>query len=378
MKRISHIFFILSFALLVLWIVPWVSRIATLKSYTTPFTLYSCVYHDFTRLDRSDGKNFRFIDRNGNVYGDEAQPLFYHNILSSKGLLPDILEGRAVTQQEIEDNNFIVNASPKDVNRIPPKACLLLESVPIRLELQDPEYAFVSRKDGLYLYQMAENRLDADKTTAFNDALRKEGFLFPAGLLAGNPSHRKNYDEGWLLTDAAGKLFQMKMQDGAPVVRYFPAADGLDISHLIITEAKNRATLGYLIDKEHFLYMLRPDGEVVPTEVRYDPETEDFMVVGDLFYYTVKTMDDEGEHFYALRSDDFSLVDTLDRPFDFEQSRDFWEYILPFRLYFVSSDDGFVKPRVADWSWIGFAVDLVLAAAFIVWRRRNALFARHA
>ena len=369
MKRIGKIFIILSFAVLILWIVPWLYRIVTLKSYTTPFTLYSCVYHDFTRLDRSDGKEFRFIDRNGNVYGDEAQPLFYHNVLSSKGMLPDTLEGRAVTPAEIDANNIIVTAEMKEIKRIAPKAYLLMESVPVRLELQDPEYAFVPRKDGLYIYEMAENRLDETKSAAFNDALRAAGFSFPARLCAGNPSDRKEYDEGYLLTDADGKLFQLKMTDGAPEVRHFSAADGLDLEHLIITELKNRATLGYLVGRDQALYMLRPDGSVVPTQVRYNPFEEDFMLIGDLFYYTVRVSDDEGEHFYALRSDDFSLVDTMDRPYAFEEETNLCEYLFPCRLYFTSSDDGFFKPRFTDWSWKGLIVDLVLAAAWILWRR---------
>ena len=371
MKRLGQIFIGLSLAALILWIIPWIYRIATLKQYSTPFTLYSCVYHDFTQLDRSDGRDYHFIGRDGSVYGDEAQPLFYSSILASKGLLPDSLEGVPVNEELIKHNNLILSKDPKDFNRKTAPVYLLMESVPVRLELQDPEEAFVVRKDGLYLYEMATNTFLPEKTDAFNDALRAEGFRFPAVLVEGTPSHRKAYDEGYLLTDADGKLFQLKQVDGAPEVRHFAEADGLDLDQVLITEFTNRVTLGYLIDKSHTLHILKADGSVIPTAVRYIPSEESLLVVGDLFYYTVKTSDDDGEHFYALRSDDFSLVDTMDRPYGFEEEVNLCKYVFPCRLYFVSSDDGWVKPRLTDFSWIGLCVDLVLAGVIIGLRRRR-------
>ena len=129
----------MSLALLVLWLVPWVYRIVTLESYSTPFTLYSCVVHDFTSLDRSDARNFRFIDRKGNVYGDEVQPLFYHSILASKGAFPDSLEGIPVTEEMVEHNSVILSAEPKEFNVKKAPVYLLMESVPVRLELHDPD-----------------------------------------------------------------------------------------------------------------------------------------------------------------------------------------------------------------------------------------------
>ena len=371
MKKIGKIFIGLSLALLVLWLVPWVYRIVTLESYSTPFTLYSCVVHDFTSLDRSDARNFRFIDRKGNVYGDEVQPLFYHSILASKGAFPDSLEGIPVTEEMVEHNSVILSAEPKEFNVKKAPVYLLMESVPVRLELHDPEDAFVVRKNGLAVYRMADNTLLEEKTGRFNAALSAEGFRFPAHLVAGKPSHHKEYDEGYLLTDAEGKLFHLKQVDGEPAVRHFPAADSLDLRQILITEFTNRATLGYLVDRDNRLHMLRPDGTVIPTEVRYDPAREDLLVVGDLFYYTVKTSDADGEHFFALRSDDFSLVDRMDRPYDFEEEVNLCKYVFPCRLSFTSSDHGWVKPRFSDFSWIGLVVDLLVAVFIIAWRWRR-------
>lgn len=338
MKRYGQIFLGLSLAALLLWVLPWLYNLITLKPYSTPFTLYSCTVHDFTSLDRSEGRGFQFIDTKGNVYGDEAQPTFYASVLASRGALPDTLEGREVTLEEIEQNAVIASSDPKDLNRTLPPVYLLLESVPERLELKDPEDALVSRKGSVDIVEMASNTLREEKTRLLNEALKENGFVYPARYFAGKPSHRKAYDEGYLVTDAEDKVFQLKQINDTVHVRHFPQADGLGVHFMLITEFDNHATLGYLVSADNHLYMLRPDGEVVRTEVVFDPRKEDLLVVGDLFYYTVKTATEKGEHFWALRSSDFSLVDTLARPYPRE-----WSFP---GIRFTSSSDGWVKPRL--------------------------------
>lgn len=338
MKRYGQIFLIFSIAALLFWVLPWLYNLITLKPYSTPFTLYSCTVHDFTSLSRSEGRDMEFIDTKGNVHGDEAQPMFYASVLASRGALPDSIEGRKVTLEEIERNAVIASCDPKDLNRTLPPVYLLLESVPERLELKDPEDAMVSRKGSIDIIEMASNTLREEKTRLFNQALKAEGFEYPARFFAGKPSHRKSYDEGYLLTDARDKVFQIKQVNDTIHVRHFPQADGLGIHFMLITEFENHATLGYLVDREDRLHILRPDGEVVKTEVFYHPHEEDLLVVGDMFYYTVKTSTDKGEHFWALRSGDFSLVATMDRPYPEEKS-------FP-GLGFTSYNDAWVRPRL--------------------------------
>jgi len=338
MKLTGKIFLWTSVLLLLLWVLPWLYQLISLKGYSSPFTLYSCTVHDFTSLDRNGGRDLRFVDRQGQVHGEEAQPTFYASVLASNGTLPDTLEGRPVTLAEIERNSVIATSDPKDVNRTKAPVYLLMESVPVRLELQDPEEALVSRRDGIYIYKLADNTLQQGKTDSLNMALRSLEFAFPARLFAGNPSHRKEYDEGWLVTDARDRVFQIKQTDGVVSVKPFPSTDGIGVNFLQITEFENHATLAYLTGSDGFLQILRPDGELIRTEVPFDARKEDLLVVGDLFYYTVKVSTQAGERFYALRSDDFSLVDTMER--DYPQG-----FSLP-GIRFASPDDSWIKLRL--------------------------------
>ena len=343
MKKIARYFLILSALAVLSTLIPRLWALVTAKPERTPFTLYSCTVHDFTALDTEGGRDYRFVDRQGNVYGDEAQPLFYASVLASKGMLPDSLEGRPVSLDEIERNNVFVTSDPADVNKTLPPVYLLMESVPERLELKEPEEALVSRKDGIYVYRMEDNSLLEEKSARLREDLLAEGFRFPARLFSGNPTDRKDHDEGYLVTDAADRLYQIKQIDGALQVKHFPEADSLSLKHLIITEFENYSTLGLLVTGEGRLAFLRQDGSVVVSEVPFDPCREDFLLIGDLFYYTVKTATQKGERYYALRTGDFSLVDSMERPYP-------QHFSLP-GLGFTSHLDSWVKPR-----FVGFVV----------------------
>lgn len=337
MKKTGKIFIILSLAALAAWIIPWLYNLATVQGYRSPFTLYSSVVHDFTTIVASESKSITFEDTAGNRYDETVQPLFYSSILIAHGTMPDSLEGRPITREAIDSNSAMLSLSPDEVNRKTPPVHLLMESVPPILNLEDPEDAFISRKDGLHVYHMETNEELPEKSAAFTEALRKEGFVFPVALTAANPTDHKPYDEGYLLTDKAGHLFHLKQVDGAPFAERIAAADALDIREILITEFKDRRTLGLVMTTDGKLNFLTAEGEIIPTDVPYNPMEDDFLLIRDIFYYTLKVSDDKGDNYYALRTDDFSLVKELHRP-----RPTHWR--MP-RLAFTSSKDRYVKPR---------------------------------
>ena len=49
--------------------------------------------------------------------------------------------------------------------------------------------------------------------------LVQKGFAFPACYASGNPTTRKDYDEGYLVLDANHKLFHLKCTKGRPYVQ---------------------------------------------------------------------------------------------------------------------------------------------------------------
>jgi len=362
----------LSFAVLVLWMVPWTVRVMTMEPYSVPFTLWSPVVEDFVSLDRT-ADEWRFVDSRGNEYlgdtSDNVLPLYYASDVFSRGDMPDSLGGKGLTPEAIDFNRVIITQEPARTQKVLPKVYLLMESETRRSSLEDPALALVSRKDGMHVYEMDGNREDEALSAAFNEAM--DGFSHPVRMASGNPSDRKPYDEGWLFVDSGGVLWHVKLAGGKPLAERFDFPGEAPINGILITECENRATLGYVTGADGKLWLLRPDGEFVGTEVRYDPANDDFMNIGDLLCYTMSVSNSEGVTYHALDADDFSLMGTLHREFPEDKPSAICTALLPFRLWFVSGDDGFVRPRFADFSPFALGMNFILAIAWGMLARKR-------
>ena len=115
----------------------------------------------------------------------------------------------------------------------------------------------------------------------------------------------------------------------------------------------------------------RESGELIKTDAVWNPQKENLYISGDLLYHTIKASDSNGERIYALRTSDFSFENKMERRYDKPQSFNICRYILPFRLYFVSGNDSYVKPRVKDFSWAGTIVSILAITGIIFWRRKR-------
>lgn len=366
MRKTGNIYLAVITAMLAIWLLPRLWYIITAEPYSTPFTLYSCVAEDFVSLEDRSGGDFIFKDTHGREYADSVLPFFYYRVLSSRNKIPETINGRQYTADQIESNNIFFSTSPKDVNIPEMNVYMLLESEPLRLELEDPEYALVARRDGVRIIEMSKNRNAMELELAFNEALDSAGFRFPAGIVSGNPSTRKAYDEGYMLTDADGRLFHLKLAGGKPFVEGIPT-EGLEIEHIFITENENRASLAYLFDREGRFYILDSLRRIIPTDVRADVTKQSVLLVGDILNHTVRVSDSEGEDFWALESGTYRTVKTMRLDYPQDESFNLPKYIFPARLELSSSLDGRIRPRFVDFSWIGLCVDIVaLAAAFLL------------
>jgi hypothetical protein len=252
-----------------------------------------------------------------------------------------------------------------------PPVYLMLESDPPRGDLQDAEYAFVNRKNGPAMIRIEDNTEDKALSEAFRTSMAAAGFKFPAVLVNGNPNTRKAYDEGYLMTDSEGGLFHIKLLDGQPSVEHIQLPDSIDIKHVSLIEHDNRASIAYLTDSQDRFYIIDSLRTLHPTDVKADLSKQNMMLVGDVFHYTVKVSDSDGESFWALRNGDFSTVKTLRRDYPESTVFDLPKYIFPVQLSMTSSLDGWVRPRFYNFSWIGLVVDVIAAGLFFGLRARS-------
>ncbi len=342
MIRLSRLYFWLLAALLLVWLLPWCVNYLTLRGEHAPFTLYSSVLGDFVRVGH-DGKAPIYSDCKGNTYTreefDALLPLFYARQLAADGRFPDTICGRAFTPREAQAGTFVFRSTPQTLNQPETGLWFLLESRSGRVDLEMPDDAFRLTRSGIEFIDMATNRVDAAKSRLFTETMLRKGCRFPVRCIAGNPTTRKEYDEGYVLLDADRRLFHLKMVQGRPYVRAVELPEGLVAEELFLNEFRDRRLLAFLIDSRHAMYVLTlPGYRVQPVEgVRFDPRSESMSLIGTLLDWTIGIESQQGMRYYAVSNEDFSLLGTLDDPAA--------ERRFP-GLTFTAPSDCYVTPRL--------------------------------
>ena len=342
MTRFAKLFFWFLAVVLLLWQLPWAIGYLTAKPANTPFTLYSGVLGDFVMIGHDD-KEPRYLDRRGTSYSrrefDSLLPLFYARQLVADNRFPDSVAGRPVTLREVQQASFIFRSTPTDLHRPSPGIHFLLESLSGRVDLTMPSDAFRLTERGIEFIDMASNRIDSAKSARFTATMLRKGVRFPVREIAGNPTARKEYDEGYVLLDADGRLFHLKMVQERPYVRAVELPEGVRLRHLFITEFRSRRMLALMTDERNRLHaLLMPGYRVRPVEgVAFDPARESMTIVGSLLDWTLCVADDATERYYAVSADDLSLLDTMRRTVP-------WRHIPG--LSFTSPADRYVRPRL--------------------------------
>ena len=373
MIRFSKIVLFFTAVVLMAWLLPWGYHFVTVRPDSGPFTLYSCVTDGFVMRDYRDGNPICY-DETGRTYSerefDSVLPLFYYRQLLADGRQPDTLRGVALTPQVVSLQSFMFRSYPSDLNKVKPKLYPLLEAMSGRVDLQMPPDVF-RMGERIEFIDMATNRVDESKSERFTQALLAKGFSFPVTYVQGNPTTRKEYDEGYMLLDRDGKLFHLKQLCGRPYVRYIDIPDSVRITDIFVTEFSNRRSYAFLSDTAHRMYLLTNPGyelKQLPID-RFDPRTEEIMIIADLFHWTVCVSGDRGTRYYAVDANDYSLCGTLSDPSEVRWTEKVAKWVFPFELSFTSYDDEYVYPRLTNFSVSAVVLNLLLAGIYLLVRR---------
>lgn len=367
MIRYSKLFFIFILILLGLWLLPRFYRFMTDRPDAIPFTLYSPVAGDFAFLDFSRDKGTTYRDRGGHVYTerqfDSLLPFFYYRQLVSDGRLPDSLGGAALTPRQIGLSNFIFRLSAADLNAKTPALYPLLEAMSGRVNLQMPPDVFrLNRR--IEFIDMESQRVDEEKSERFTQAMLNKGFRFPASCIGGNPTVKKDYDNGYFLTDSLHRLFHLKQLRGRPFFRPVPLPEGVEARHLLVREYAARKFHAFLtdqynrfwvIDMPDYRFHLLPAGE-------YNPLKHDVQIVGNMLDWTISIGREDGVHLYAIHAGDYSLIDTMSYKNQENPAEQAGRWLFPCELRFTSYSDRFVCPRLVRFSpkalWLPLLIGL--------------------
>jgi len=354
MKNLKYV--IIALGLIVLaWLLPALYELVSPRTDRMPFVVYSCLDSTFIRFETKD-KQVRYIDFREQEFtkreADSLLPLFSFRQLVAEGRLPESLYGVELTPKLIQQNTFHFKTSPKQLNKPAVGLYTMLESASGQVDLKLPPDVFRLTQEGLEFVDCETNTVNKAKSLSFSRELTKHGFVFSVRCIWGNGTTRKDYDNGFLLTDQNERLFQLKMVKGTPWVREIKNEE-LKIKKYIqvfTLEPANRKWIGLVVDDAYQLYVVRSNGELAHVGIdAYDPQSMQITIVGDLFHWTITEYTATDSRYYAVDATTFeqvtkAIVSDPERPLAQRIER----WILPIRLRFTSWQTQLVYPNIND------------------------------
>ncbi len=373
MIKYSRAFLFITVILLLMWGLPWAWHFLFAKPGSYPFTIYSCVAHQFVAMDRSGG-SVAYLGEDGTIYTekqfDSILPTLYNRQLVSDGRFPAQINGVEIDNRTLQIEKFMFRHKPSDINVKRPGLYPLFEGMSGRVDLQMPGDVF-RMSNRMEFVDMEENQVNEERSQRFTQALLDKGFHFPAGVIAGDQNVRKEYDEGYLMTDREGQMFHVKRLKDRPFVRNTEIS-GVKVKYIFPTTFRNRRFYGFVSDEDQNFYVLNAKTyELKPLPIpALNPEKETITIFGDPFYWTVQVLGEDGLKIYAIDANDYSLVATKVIPAEESQAAKIGKYIFPAELSFTVSTDQYVWPRFTDFSWWGTILWALLITGYIVMKVR--------
>jgi hypothetical protein len=257
----------------------------------TPYVSFGAEKKVFFIYTREEGKGPAFTDSKGEKYtrnryldATPSENYFYH---IKNGTMPDSINGVKVDARLLQRESFNQMTFPFEFSQPEYKLYPLLESAP-EAELTWPKDFFRIDKR-IEFIDAKTNHIDEEKSVTYTGLMKKEGFVFPATLVAGMPTVMKQWDDGWFLTDKEGSLFHLKMVKGEPYFVKISKPDNIKIKKMVCNSYSSREFYATLVSDDNRIYLLRSgDYKLLELPINdYNPDTQALQIAGSLFYKTV-------------------------------------------------------------------------------------------
>lgn len=383
MKKAYNILLVALGVLVLSWFLPWLYGVVFPVGGSDPFVAWSPVSDRMIVSENGGDKAIFAVDSTGRPTGetytreqrDSLLPQIYFTQLMARDAMPDTVAGIEATMANLRHHQWVFSCLPRDVVKVMPEVFPIMESMPVRIDLEDPDRVFRFRDGRVEMIDMATNTVNPKSTHRFTDIFNDRGFEMPMRSFSANITSRKPRDEGYLMVDAAGSVFHMKMQAGRPYMSRLKMPVGTTgAAYVSVMENTDPRHLGVMTDTGNRLYLIEKDGyRICPLEgSRYNPERDRISIVANVFNLIVKVSGKDGTRYTAYDAADNRPLGRYfveNRP---AVSQTVAGYIFPYELSFTSIDDSLAKPRFQGWSWHALYLNAVLALlAFIIMRRRR-------
>jgi len=350
------------------------------KSTRSPIVYYSPTIKDFAYF-RHYESGTQFRDGKGNNYKrkgyEKLLPFLYYRDLDKWGVMPDTIQGLPVDITYIRHNSQRIRMRVYEMDRPQIKLYPLFESKSDYTTLSYPRELF-RIKDRIEFVTASTNKINKTMSEKFNKALTEKGFEFPASIIAGNPTTRKPFDEGYFIVDARGQVFHLKKVHNSPQCVKTPIDKDLRIRKILIRESVRREVYGLIITHSNEVYMISYDNYKlikIPLE-HYNPDKMDLSFYADPIYRTFKY--DNGVNFYHKVFDStYSFVDSLTislTPEEEKTSFKIKQAIFPFEIKTVKSTSSLIHFDLKlhyMLSLIGIIISFIIGIGIKIYRKDN-------
>lgn len=366
------------------WLLPQLSRLINDEGTKNIFAHYSAIEKSFVVIDFDEvqeklvRRNFK-NDKHYSAYEfDSILPMFYYRQLFADGRMPTSIHGVEVTRKQLAEQSFFYRMSPrkKNVPKIP--LYTLFESMSGRVDLQSPGdfFRLTDKIEFLYPENSTVNHLKSEK---FNKLFHIKGFHFPAVLVAGNPSDRKPYDEGYFILDSNSHLFHLKMVNGKPFLANVNMPTTIHPVFIATQEPADRSFYAFVYDTNGDIYLLTTNNYAFQkiASPPYNIDIDNLQIMANPLYWNVSVLNKRGREMYALDTKTKKVVDScsIKNP---ERRKNLYDYIFPFVLSFESYNSYFIWPKFlikGGWAFLSNFVFLgILLLIFGIRKQRLKLY----
>ncbi|MGL4411071.1 MAG: DUF4857 domain-containing protein [Bacteroidales bacterium] len=366
MKRITYLLFWVILIFLFAQFLPWLYSYFTVKPTKTPYTRYSSVVEEFAQIIHGEDGITR-ADRRGRVYTeaqfDSILPFLYLRQLVSEERFPDSIKGVPIDARSAQNYSFMLRVAPQHYLYQPMGLYPLFESNSKRVDLKMPSDYFRINGKEIEFIDVTTNSKDSEKSTLFTQALSSKGFKFPAKKVWGNPTPKKEYDEGYFIKDNFGKLFQLKMSAGEPVVSLIDAPAESEILHLEVMEIRSKLFLALAFDSDGAAWLLnRSPQQWIKLPVKpVDLSRERFIIMAEPLHWTIQVGSENSVDYFAIDASNYTLVDTMHIDIEPNMLKKAEDWLFPFQLKLVTPADKSVGFRFSDYSIFALILNVLLA-----------------
>lgn len=372
MKKIANVVFYAVAIIVLSWFLPWLYRLMLPDAKSEPFMSYSPVADSWVKTVTVDDKSqtITLVDSKGKDLDvtltkddrDSLVPQMYYRNLMARKRMPDSIRGIETSMHNLKNGELFLTSTPHDINKVMPEVFMIMESLPERSDFEDPEEVWRWTDGGMEFIRIADGTVNPTRSERFSAELNKLGFTLPLRDFSANITSRKQRDDGYLLIDANGDVFNLRQAGGRPYIVKIDLPAGVKADKVWILEATDPLHLGLMTDIDGNAYFIESDRSVCPLDIgKIDPRADRLAVMGNVWNITFRLSNAKGSRWRAVDARTFETLGSYDYHYPESTLSKIEKYIFPYQLSFTSINDSLAYPRITDISWSAAILNILLA-----------------